>query len=126
MSDGDLLLLFVLALSVLAGAIGGVIAGWLKQHVASAALRLPAQLELPVDVRLVAEPVGLRVYASAPEVVEVPVRLAPLPELQELASRIVAAVPTIGPTALAEILGCAKSTAFEMIQRSRTHESDAG
>jgi hypothetical protein len=126
MSDGDVLLLFVIAVGGLAGAIGGIIAGWLKQRIVSAALRLPERLELPVDVRLVAEPVGLRVYASAPEAVEVPVRLAPLPELQELASRIVAAVPTIGPTALAEILGCAKSTAFEMIQRSRTHESDAG
>jgi hypothetical protein len=125
-SDGDLLILFILVLGVLAGAIGGLIAGWLKQRVADAALRLPERLDLPVDVRLVAEPVGLRVYASAPEAVEVPVRLAPLPELQELAERIVAAVPEIGPTALAAILGCAKSTAFEMIQRSRTHESDAG
>jgi hypothetical protein len=119
MSDGDVLLLFVIAVGGLAGAIGGIIAGWLKQRIVSAALRLPERLELPVDVRLVAEPVGLRVYASAPEAVEVPVRLAPLPELQELASRIVAAVPEIGPTALSAILGCAKSTAHDLIQRSR-------
>lgn len=119
MSDADLLLLAILALSSLAGLLAGLLAGWLKQHVASAALRLPERTDLAVDVVLHARPVSIPINVRQPDAVVVEVVTAGGPTQRELAARVIATMPSIGPTDLAQIVQCSKSTAHAMIRDAR-------
>jgi hypothetical protein len=119
MSDIDLVIIFILLSAGLAGAIGGIIAGWLKQQVARAALQLPARADLAVDLVLHAPPVSVPIRVQQPDAVVVEIVTAGGPTQRELAARVIATLPSIGPTDLAQIVQCAKSTAHAMIRDAR-------
>jgi len=117
---------FILGLVVVAlvAAIGAAGGAWLT-------LRVAEHMRRRVVVEVEAHPITARV--TAPAEVAVPVRLilpkldpitvpivtAPAPSVRELAERIVAAVPDIGPSALAMAVGCSKSTAHGILQDLR-------
>jgi hypothetical protein len=72
---------------------------------------------IDVPVQLHSEPVFLKVRASVAELepLLIPVVMAPLPSVAELAAKVLARFPEAGPTDIAEIAGCAKSTAHAII-----------
>jgi len=116
-----------------AALIGGILGGAIGMMAATELIRF-GDSKRKVRIEVEADPVTARV--TAPAVVNVPVMLhippiepltvpivmAAQPSARELAERILAAVPDMGPTSLAEIVGCSKSTAHAIIQEWRaTH-----
>jgi hypothetical protein len=113
-----------------AALLGGIIGGGIGMMAAVELIRF-GDSKRRVRIEVEAEPVTARV--TAPAVVNVPVTLhippiepltvpivmAAQPSARELAERILAAVPDMGPTSLAEIVGCSKSTAHAIIQEWR-------
>lgn len=119
MTEGDVLLLLLFALA--AGGIGGAaVAGlilWARTQWPRVFLRgLGGRYDVPVDVRLRAEPVALKVAVEQPEAVAVPIVVSGAPSTRELAARVIGAWPEVGPQKLAEIVGCSKSTAHAILQ----------
>jgi hypothetical protein len=106
----------------LCGVLGGAAGMILTQRTYERIVRrVTVEVEAqPVTARITAPAVvdvQVRVPAIAP--LTVPIVMAPTPTTRELADRVLAAVPDIGPTSLAEIIGCAKSTAHTIIQEWR-------
>ena len=118
MSEGDVLVLLLLALCAggLAGAAVAWVVLWARTRWPQVLLRgLGGRYEIPVDVRLRAGPVALRVDVEQPEAVNVPIVVTAAPTTRELASRVLAAWPEIGPRKLAAICQCSTSTAHAII-----------
>jgi len=127
MSDGAALGIFMIGLCVLGGIGGGIVGGlavtWLRTRWQTY-IRLTDPNVLDVPVQLRATPVALRVITTAPEPVTVPIVTAPAPTARELAERVLAVLPDTGPTALAAIVDCSKSTAHQIIQEwKETHSA---
>jgi hypothetical protein len=124
MSDAQSLVIMMMTtflLSSILGGIGGAVIVSISSR-RSIEVRPAIDGSLDVPVQLVADPVALRVRASVAEIepVLIPITTAPLPSTQELAARILARFPDAGPTDIAEIAGCAKSTAHAIIADYRT------
>ncbi len=118
MSEGDVLVLLLLALCAggLAGAAVAWVVLWARTRWPQVLLRgLGGRYEIPVDVRLRAGPVALRVDVEQPEAVTVPIVTTAAPTTRELAGRVLAAWPEIGPRKLAAICQCSTSTAHAII-----------
>lgn len=109
------LLVIVIVCSLLGGFAGALIVSLSGRR--SVEVRPVADGVLDVPVQLQADPVQFRIRASVAEIepVLIPITTAPLPSTQELAARILARFPDAGPTDIAEIAGCAKSTAHAII-----------
>jgi hypothetical protein len=116
MSEAQVVVVASLMLVFLAAVVGGTV-GALVATRRSVEVRPVNTEPLPVTVTLQAEPVLLNVRASvaAIEPVVIQVATAPLPNVQDLAARILSRFPDAGPTDIAEIAGCAKSTAHAII-----------
>ncbi len=124
MSDGDLVLLFALALAFVGGGIGGLVAGglvfWARTSWPKALLRgLTTEHVLDVDVLLRAAPVALNVAVKQPEPVVVEVVTTGAPSQRELAMRVYSVFPTIGPRDMAAIVSSSPSTAHSIIHALR-------
>jgi hypothetical protein len=131
MTDADVQFALYLVLTVagLAGFIAGLLGGWLRGRLTQLALRsqtleVPLQLHaepilLPIQARV--NPVQLPVTVRQPDpvTVELTVAAPPTASLQELAGRVLELYPDIGPTDLAAICQCAKSTAHGLIHAWR-------
>ena len=67
------------------------------------------QVAVPVKPRFIVEPVCIPIVWETPS-------------NEDLARKVLAVLPDLGPTELAAILGCAKSTAHELKNRIRREE----
>jgi hypothetical protein len=116
MSDLQAVVLFSITLIVLSSVVGATVGALISTR-RSIEVRPVADEPLHVQVNLTADPVALRVRAAVAEIepVIIPIVTAPLPSVSEQAARILARFPEAGPTDVAEITGCAKSTASAII-----------
>jgi hypothetical protein len=115
-------LLLVAALFIIIAGLASLIGGALGYSAAAYAIRhvlrvVEIQVQaVAVSHRIVAPAeVQLRVHVPAPDPVTVPVVTAPMPSARDLAERVLAVYPETGPTDLAVIVGCAKSTAHAIL-----------
>lgn len=115
MSEGDVLVLLLLALC--AGGLAGAAVAWvvLWARTKWPKVLLGGRYELPVHVQLRTQPVALRIDVEQPETVTVPIVTTAAPSTRELAARVLAAWPEIGPRKLAAICQCSTSTAHAII-----------
>lgn len=121
MSDLQAVVLLSLILVLMSSIVGAVVGALISTR-RSVEVRPVADEPLNVQVNLTADPVALRVRAAVAEIepVIIPIVTAPLPSTQDLAARILARFPDAGPTDVAEITGCAKSTAHAIIADYKT------
>lgn len=124
MTTDDWLLVGLLGLLTLFGGMvgGSIMAGlvlWARTRWPRLLLGERSELVLPVRVALHTDPVQLAVRVRQPEPVAVEVVTTGTPTTRELAARVIATFPTIGPTDLANIVQCSKSTAHAIIQEAR-------
>jgi hypothetical protein len=114
MSNGDVLLILMFAGCM--GFLGGVLGSaavwmygrrWYPQ--------LVQDQELPIRVRLAPIALQVSVPPPAPLVVPVEVQAAPAPSVAERGTLILGEMPDLGPSALARMLNCSKSTAAAII-----------
>jgi hypothetical protein len=115
------LVLCTMLFSALLGGIGGAVIVSISTR-RSIEVRPAVDGVLDVPVQLHSEPVALRVRATVAEIepIVIQVATAPLPNVQDMAARILARFPDAGPTDIAEIAGCAKSTAHAIIADYKT------
>lgn len=119
MSDAQgivIIIMMTILLSSILGGIGGAVIVSISAR-RSIEVRPVTDGVLDVPVQLHAETVALRVRASVAEIepIVIQVATAPLPNVQDMAARILSRFPDAGPTDIAEIAGCAKSTAHAII-----------
>ena len=119
MSDAQgivVLVMITLVLSSILGGIGGALIMSVSQR-RTIDVRPVADGVIDMPVQVHTEPVALRVRATVAEIepVSIPIVMAPLPSVSDQAARILARFPDAGPTDVAEITGCAKSTASAII-----------
>lgn len=122
MKDETLALAFLILLALLAGCFGGLLAaaGVFWARVRWPRLLLSADTnELPVRVQLRAEAVQLPIRVRQPDPVAVEVITTGAPTTRQLAGRVIATFPTIGPSDLAAIVQCSKSTAHAILLEAR-------
>lgn len=124
LNDADLVLFFIIALAAGCGACGGLVSAflalWLKVRLPRTILRgLEGPRVIDLDVQFAAQPVRLPIAAQQPDPIIVEVITAGAPTTRELAARVIAAMPAIGPTDLASICQCSKSTAHAIIKDAR-------
>lgn len=110
-----LVLCTMLFSAVLGGVGGAVIVSISQRRVVEVRPAVDGVLDIPVQLH--AEPVFLTVRAAVAEIepLVIQVATAPLPSVQDMAARILSRFPDAGPTDIAEIAGCAKSTAHAII-----------
>ena len=119
MSDTQTLVLIILTLLLLSSAAGGIggaiIVSISQRRIVEVRPTLDGALKVPVQ--LMADPVSLHVRATVAEIepITIQVATAPLPTVQDMATRVLSRFPNAGPTDIAEIAGCAKSTAHAII-----------
>jgi hypothetical protein len=111
-----LVFMVTLVLSSILGGVGGALIMSVSQRRAID-VRPVADGVIDMPVQVHTEPVAIRVRAAVAEIEPVisPIVMAPLPSTQDLATRILARFPEAGPTDIAEITGCAKSTAHAIL-----------
>ncbi len=119
MSDAQMLVIVVMTTFLLSSILGGLGGAMIVTVSArrSIDVRPIADGVLDIPVQLHSEPVALRVRAVVAEIepLLIPIVMAPLPSVSEQAARILTRFPEAGPTDVAEITGCAKSTASAII-----------
>lgn len=120
MSDAILLLVYYFAFALVAGALGGMVTAglvlWARVKWPRVLLGgLATSYALDVDVQLRTKPVLLNVNVQRPDPVIIEVATGGAPAMRELAARVIATMPSIGPTDLHNIVGCSKSTAHAIL-----------
>lgn len=121
--------LTVAAVIVLIGLIAGMIGGAVGYGAARLAMNhvlrvVEIQVQAVAVSKKILAPaeVQLRVHVPDPEPITVPIVTTPAPTHRELAERVLSVYPDIGPTDLAEIVGCAKSTAHGILSEHRAEQ----
>ena len=119
MSDAQGIVLLTMVTLLLSGFVGGIAGALIvaNSHRRTIEVRPVADGVIDMPVQVHTEPVALRVRATVAEIdpLIVPIVMAPLPTTQDLATRVLARFPGAGPTDIAEIAGCSKSTAHAII-----------
>lgn len=119
MSDAQAIVVLVLCTMFFSAVLGGIGGALIVATSARRTIEVRPVIEgvIDVPVQLHSEPVFLQVRASVAEIepLLIPVVMAPLPSVAELAAKVLARFPDAGPTDIAEIAGCAKSTAHAII-----------
>ncbi len=119
----------IILVGLIAGMIGGAI-GYGATRLAMNHILRVVKIEVQavaVSKRIMAPAeIQLRVHVPPIEPITVPIVTAPAPTHRELAERVLNVYPDTGPTDLAEIVGCAKSTAHAILsERRATQEPEA-
>jgi|GEM_PF-1834995 len=122
--DVQMLTQIIIIMAALGGIAGGLTAGLivaLARRPQSIDVRAVADQVLSVPVSLQTDPVALHVHTQVaqPDPVVVEVITGGSPTTRELAARVLATMPSIGPTDLSTIVQCSKSTAHAIIQDVR-------
>jgi hypothetical protein len=119
MSEAQSLVIIVMAAILLSSILGGIGGAVIVSISARRSIEVRPVVDgvLDIPVQLHSDPVALRVRATVAEIepIVIQVATAPLPNVQDMAARILSRFPDAGPTDIAEIAGCAKSTAHAII-----------
>lgn len=127
MTDGDVLALLLLAgfTGGLAGLIASGAVWWIRTRWPNVILRgIDGTRVLDVDLQLRTRPIALQLQVPPLDPLTIPITTPAAPSVRELAERVLATVPDIGPTDLAAIAGCAKSTAKTIIDDWRSRAAN--
>lgn len=124
-ADTQTIIFLIVIVAIVGGLAGGLIAGLavgMIRRSQTVEVRAVADGTLNVPVQLQADPVALRIHTQVaqPDPVLIEVATGGAPSQRELAARVLSVFETIGPTDLAAIVGCAKSTASAIIRDAQS------